>query len=194
MHVFSYFPTFIYREEKPDLVNSTLGFCEEHYEHITQQQAELDVFQTYDLRQDDRLFSLREFFRQSATDILKEQGYIVSDGSLYVSSMWAQKIKRHGHHLAHVHANSLINGLFFLETPENGSYPIFSDPRAGKLMCDLPYERTAELKQCSAEVHFDNVIPGTFLLSNSWLPHSFSYNNSEHETKFVHFMLSVKGE
>ena len=82
--------------------------------------------------------------------------------------------------------------LFFLETPVLGSYPIFSDPRAGKLMIELEEYKTGVLNEQSSEVHFDNVIPGTVLFYNSWLSHKISSNRSESDTKFIHFILNHK--
>jgi hypothetical protein len=82
-------------------------------------------------------------------------------------------------------------GLFFLQAPEGGSYPIFSDPRTSKAMTDFMMADN-ELRVGSSKVFFNNMIPGTFMFFNAWLPHQFAFNQVETPTKFVHFTLNCK--
>jgi hypothetical protein len=90
----------------------------------------------------------------------------------------------------HVHKNTQLSGWFFLETPENGAYPVYHDPRINKQMIELDYIQSAELTNASTQVHFNSVKPGTILIANSWMQHQLTQNNAQTQTKSVHFMIS----
>jgi hypothetical protein len=57
-------------------------------------------------------------------------------------------------------------------------------------MVELDYVRGKELVNASSEVHFNNLKPGTILMANSWMQHQLTQNNSQEQTKSVHFVVS----
>jgi hypothetical protein len=79
-----------------------------------------------------------------------------------------------------------------LDTPEGGAYPVYHEPRMNKQMIELDYVQGPELTNASPSVHFNNVKPGTILMANSWMQHQLTQNNSQEETKSVHFIVSHK--
>jgi len=191
MESYTYFPSIVYRKEIPEWVEETLKYTEKHYTEIGEHMAEDSiVIQTMHMAKDPDLEYLTSYFRDLAVSILKEQGYLTDDYEFFVSGMWGQNLKCNGGHVSHVHRDSQISGFYFLETPEGGSYPIFEDPRTGKLMADLCAAASEDVTPAMPRVHFDNVIPGTLMLFNSWLPHIITRSVAEEETKFVHFTLS----
>ena len=109
---------------------------------------------------------------------------------LYVSGLWGQDVKCNGSTNVHVHKNSQICGWMFLETPENGSYPIYHEPRMNKQMIELDYVPNTEVSNSSSYVHFNNVKPGTILMTNSWMQHQLTPNYAQSETKSIHFIIS----
>jgi hypothetical protein len=109
-----------------------------------------------------------------------------------MSGLWGQDVKCNGGTNVHVHKNSQICGWFFLETPEGGAYPVYHEPRMNKQMVELDYVWKPELTNASSFVHFDNIKPGTILMANSWMQHQLTQNNSQAETKSVHFIVSHK--
>ena len=194
MESYSYFPSIVYRKEIPEWVEETLKHAEKHYVDIQKHMADNSVvIQTMHMAKDPELEYLTSYFRDMAVSILKEQGYLTEDYEFFVSGMWGQNLKCTGGHVGHVHRDSQISGFYFLEAPEGGSYPIFEDPRAGKIMTDLfPVQpvRDDDVSPAMPRVHFNNVIPGTLLLFNSWLPHVITRSGVDEQTKFVHFTLS----
>ena len=188
MEAFAYFASPIYREERPEWVGETLEHTQKYYD---QMQPSV-VKQTMHMANDPDLAYLASYFRDRAVSILRDQGYLTDEYEFYVSAMWGQEFACTGSNLLHVHPDSQISGFYFLETPEGGSYPIFDDPRPAKKMSDLAAEQKEEINAATQQVHFNNVMPGTMMFFNSWLPHMITSNQSEFPTKFVHFILSQR--
>jgi hypothetical protein len=197
MNEFCYFSTPIYRREAPELVGSTLK-CTDRYISAQRDLREslcADVLQTVSLEHDPDISDVLSLFVRTAVDILEEQGYDTSLYNFYPEA-WAQSIISPGYHDVHVHPNVCVSALLFLQVPENGSFPVFQDPRSGKNASELR-GRSNEINVISHStslIHFDNVIPGTMLLFNSWLPHKLSQSRTNIPTKFLHLGLSYEGK
>ena len=86
--------------------------------------------------------------------------------------------------------NSNVCGWMFLDRPEKGSYPIYYDPRVRKSMSSPDSFVSESLTESSETCHFNNVGPGTVLISSSWLEHSLSANNDDLPTTCLHFIVS----
>jgi len=191
MQCFAYFPTLVYREECPQWVNEITSKIAPYFA-AEQVGCENLVKQTQSPIYDEQFVDFKNSFLQAAVGVLGEQGYFVDKYDFFVNGMWGQEICPTGGHGFHVHPNTQVCGLYFLETPEKGSYPIFKDPRTLKTGLDLWQQDFSVLSNASQEVHFTDVRPGTFLLFNSWLSHAISTNLSDHNTKFIHFTVAQK--
>jgi len=193
---FHYFQTAVYREERPEWVDPVLRRSESYYEAQRKRHKEENigwpVIQTEHMGNDPELQFLGEFFGQRATGILESQGYYLEPYELRVNGMWGQEIGQGGMHEPHVHASTQMCGFFFLQTPEWGAYPIFLDPRPGKLMTDCWTKQDGNVHLASPQIHFNNVLPGTFMFFNAWVPHQFTINQNQEPTKVVHFLLSAR--
>lgn len=187
MEWYSYFPSIVCREEHPEWVEPTLQAVQKYYHACS---SDAPMCQTGPLYQDKNLRFLTDYLLEAATQVLAGQGYDVHKYDLYLSGLWGQEIHGNGGTNVHIHKNSQVCGWFFLETPEGGSYPVYHDPRMNKAMAELDYTQGAELNAASAYVHFNNVIPGTVLISNSWMHHQLTPNTSSKPTKAVHFIVS----
>ena len=193
MDAYSYFSSAIYREERPEWVEDTLKYTQKYYVQIESALSEDAVVkQTDNMKNDSDLGYLAAYFRDKGVSILKEQGYFTDEHEFYLESMWGQEFGCTGSNILHVHGSSQISGFYFLETPEGGSYPIFDDPRPGKKMNDLPSVPKDQVTMATPYIHFNNVIPGTMMFFNSWLPHMITPNYSKQPTKFVHFVLAER--
>ncbi len=195
MNEFHYFPSAIYREEKPEWVAHVLKQADQYYEQQKQVNKEhgnsYPVVQTGHMGGDPELFFLADYFAKTATDLLVQQGYDLLRYEFYTSGMWGQEIGCTGMHEPHVHANAHMCGLYFLDAPEGGSFPVFSDPRPGKIMTDFLMS-DGEVRVGTPRIFFNNMVPGTFMFFNAWLPHQFTQNQAQTSTKFIHFTLSCK--
>lgn len=187
MDAFEYFPSAVYREEHPDWVGYTSQVIQKYYDAV---QNSTPLAQTAHLANDPDLKFFVDYLVLASDTILRQQGYDMDKYELYVSGLWGQEVKCTGGTTVHVHKNTQICGWFFLETPEGGSYPIYHDPRMNKQMIELDYAPSTELTNASSYVHFNNVKPGTILLANSWIQHQLTQNNSQEQTKSIHFIVS----
>ena len=189
MNRYDYFSSSIYREEHPDWVGYTRQVVQKYYDQAASNDT-LD--QTVHMANDPDLKFLVDYLVLAADTILREQGYDMDKYELYVSGLWGQDVKCNGGTNVHVHKNSQICGWFFLETPEGSAYPVYHEPRMNKQMIELDYARSNELVPASSEVHFNNIKPGTILMANSWIQHQLIQNNSQAQTRSVHFIISHK--
>jgi len=187
MEAFEYFPCKVYRDEHPDWVGYTLQVVQKYYDAAQNGGA---VAQTQHMADDPDLKFFVDYLILASREILKTQGYDTDKYDLYVAGLWGQEVKCNGGTNVHVHKNSQLCGWFFLETPEGGAYPVYHDPRMNKQMVELDYVQGGELTNASSHVHFNNVIPGTVLMANSWMQHQLTPNASQKQTKSVHFIIS----
>jgi uncharacterized protein (TIGR02466 family) len=189
MDRFEYFPSCVYRDEQPEWIDYTRQVVQKYYDKIPSNGV-LD--QTDHMANDPDLKFLVNYLVLASDTILREQGYDMDKYELYVSGLWGQDVKCNGSTNVHVHKNSQICGWFFLDTPEGGAYPVYHEPRMNKPMVELDYVRGKELVNASSEVHFNNIKPGTVLMANSWMQHQLTQNNSQAQTKSIHFVVSHK--
>lgn len=194
MEGFAYFPSLVYRDEKPEWVDFTLKTVQKYYDQTLQdrpaEQKDWPLLQTAHLANDPDLKFLCDYLLASARMLLQDQGYDVDKYELYLSGLWGQDVMCNGGTNVHVHKNSQISGWLFLETPEGGAYPVFFDPRMNKPMVELDFVQGDNITNATSAVHFKNVIPGTVLFSNSWLQHQLTSNPTNKQTKTVHFIVS----
>lgn len=189
MNRFEYFSSCVYRDEQPEWVEYTRQVVQKYYDKSISNGV-LD--QTDHMAGDPDLKFLVDYLLLASDTILREQGYDMDKYELYVSGLWGQDVKCNGSTNVHVHKNSQLCGWFFLDTPEGGAYPVYHDPRMNKQMIELDYVQGLGLTNASSSVHFNNIKPGTILMANSWMQHQLIQNNSQQQTKSVHFIVSHK--
>jgi uncharacterized protein (TIGR02466 family) len=189
MDRYDYFPSCVYRDEQPEWVNYTRQVVQKYYDQAASN-GMLD--QTGHMAYDPDLKFLVDYLILASDTILREQGYDMDKYKLYVAGLWGQDVKCNGGTDVHVHKHSQVCGWFFLETPEGGAYPVYHEPRMNKQMVELDYVGGKDLVNASSQVHFNNVKPGTILMANSWMQHQLTQNNSQAQTKSVHFIVSHK--
>ncbi len=189
MDAFSYFPTIVYRDERPDLVQKVLPTCVQYLDQVHDQ----SVFrQSEYLGNHPMLQELVNYLLSSTIDLLKSQGYAVHRYDFYLSGLWAQEVNRGPGTNVHVHKNSQMCGWFFLETPQNGAYPIYHDTRMNKSMIELDFVQEKEITVATNTIHFNNMVPGTAMFSNSWMQHQLTGSNADSPTRCIHFIVSHK--
>lgn len=146
-----------------------------------------------EMYKDERFHDFELLIRNTARNILENQGFDLSNYSIDYTEMWIQKFAYEGggHQDTHVHWDNHVSGFYFVECSERTSKPVFHDPRAGRMMLNLPIKDHSKL--CPAmERQIISVKPGTLLLFNSWLPHQFSVDNGIDPFRFIHFNLQAK--
>ena len=93
----------------------------------------------------------------------------------------------------HVHPNNgaQLIGFYFIDTPTNCPKAIIHDPRSGKVQINMQEANSNDATNASDMINFQPE-PGLLLITNAWLPHSFTQNLSKKSFTFVHFNMSVR--
>jgi uncharacterized protein (TIGR02466 family) len=212
LHSFSLFDTILYKAEVPEYLKNKdfMSVCDEHTDQAISNAKKLidernkkfkidvkDHGMSYhsgaEMYKDERFHDFELLIRNTARNILENQGFDLSNYSIDYTEMWIQKFAYEGggHQDTHVHWDNHISGFYFVECSERTSKPVFHDPRAGRMMLNLPIKDHSKL--CPAmERQIISVKPGTLLLFNSWLPHQFSVDNGIDPFRFIHFNLQAK--
>ena len=190
MEGFAYFPTIVYRDERPEFVEELLPHAVKYLDEVRGTQGFL--CQSGALQYDPVFRAASDYLLLSSVNILRDQGYAVDRYDFYLSGLWAQEVGRGAGTNVHVHKNSQMSGWMFLETPENTAYPIYHDARMNKAMVELDFAPSEEVSNATSSIHFNNVQPGTVLFSNSWVQHQLVGGSAEQPTRCIHFIVSHK--
>ena len=188
MEGFAYFPAVVYRDERPDLAEKALPTCLQYLGKV--RNADWPMQQSASMGNDPAMRDVADYLLLSSVDLLRGQGYDVAKYDFYLQGLWAQEIGRNGGTNVHVHKNSQMCGWFFLETPQGGAYPIYHDPRMNKAMSELDFVQGEEVTNATNMIHFNNVLPGTVMFSNSWMQHQLTGGNAETPTRCIHFIVA----
>ena len=208
----SLFDTLIYQAEIPKYLDDKdfMSVCNEHTDKAiknTQQKIEerqkkynaaikdhgMSYHSESKLYEDDRFHNFELLVRNTAYNILTDQGFDLSNHTLDYTEMWIQKFafEGGGHQDTHVHWDNHISGFYFVDCSERTSKPIFHDPRPARMMLNLPIKDHSKL--CPAmERQIIKVKPGTLLMFNSWLPHQFSVDDGIDPFRFIHFNIQAR--
>ena len=188
MEGFAYFPTIVYRDERPDLISSLLPVSINYLDEVRRDDS--NMLQSRFLGQDSRMEELKNYLLISSTNILQDQGYDIKKYDFYISGLWAQEVKFYSGTNIHVHKNSQINGWFFLEVPEDTAYPVYYDNRINKGMIELDMVPSETILNGTSIINFKNIKPGTVLFNNSWISHQLVGGRSNIPTRCIHFIIS----
>ena len=149
-------------------------------------------YHTENLMKQAELYQFRRFIKSTSENILDAQGYDLKDYDLKFTEMWCQEFANQGggHHDTHIHWNNHISGFYFLKCSDKTSAPLFHDPRAGKMMTQLP-EKDRNIVTLATEKVLLRPKPGTVMFFNSYLPHQFAVDNGVDPFRFIHFNLQA---
>jgi uncharacterized protein (TIGR02466 family) len=128
---------------------------------------------------------------QAAWNALSQQGYDMSSIETFVNEMWMQEHYKHSAMEQHIHPNASIVGFYFLECPEGSSKAVLHDPRPGKAMMDIKEADSSQVTLASSMINFTPE-PGLLLLTNGWLPHSFTRHGNDAPFRFIHINIYLR--
>lgn len=190
------FPSAVYSITKLDLIPSALLVANEYLAKSKKEKPKLDglypVRMTDNFYADPRVAELTEAIGQVSWGILSGQGHNMENISVTFYEFWCQEHHKHSGMDEHIHANGAqITGFYFLETPKDCSKVVLHDPRPGKKQINLAETNVQNATAASTAIVFAPT-PGMILLTNAWLPHSFSRHGAAKPIKFIHFTLGVQ--
>jgi len=133
-----------------------------------------------------------QYINSYTFDILNNQGFDLTKYLLVTTQLWVQEFASlgGGNHSPHIHWDGHISGFYFLKCSEKTSYPIFHDPRSGRMMNLLPVKDPSQITLASSSIHFKPE-PGTFIFFNSYLQHEFAVDYGIEPFRFIHFNIQA---
>jgi hypothetical protein len=188
----NYFATTIYAVEKRDFLSPIRAISDKYLEESKNCLGKNMTVMTQNFSTDPEALEFAQYVSQTAWNILASQGYAMNDGVTYFTEMWTQEHNFQSSMDQHFHGNGAqISAFYFLEVPDKACKLIVYDPRAAKVIINLPQADADKMTPASP---FGVFTPkeGVIIFTPAWLPHSFSRNmNSEKPMKFVHMNIAV---
>jgi uncharacterized protein (TIGR02466 family) len=188
----NYFATTIYAVEKRDFLSPILAISDKYLEESKNCLGKNMTVMTQNFSTDPEALEFAQYVSQTAWNILASQGYAMDNGVTYFTEMWTQEHNFQSSMDQHFHGNGAqISAFYFLEVPDKACKLVIYDPRAAKVIINLPQADEDKMTPASP---FGVFTPkeGVIIFTPAWLPHSFSRNmNSEKPMKFVHMNISV---
>lgn len=193
LHEASYFQTKVYAIKKVEFLDAVSAvskrYVQESYERLGE--GKHMTVMTGNFAHEESIKDFSEYVSQTAWNILQSQGYAMDKLVTFFTEMWTQEHNSFSDMAYHVHnMGSQITAFYFLDVPPGGCHMLIHDPRPTKMMINLPDSDEKKVSDATSHIVFTPE-PGTLLLTNSWLPHSFSKNMSMEPTRFVHMNLGV---
>ena len=112
--------------------------------------------------------------------------------SEYFTCMWANVNKVGHQHPQHVHANSFLSGVLYLQLPNGSGKTYFVDPRPATKVLSFEFEKNPN-EWLSSNNWGPPPEVGKLIIFPSWLPHGvdFAQTNSEEERISLSFNIMV---
>ncbi len=192
------FNTPVYFSEKKDWVEKVNKISDPYIQKAKKENKLINnkdfiiVHHSQSLIQDINFKELLNYINSNAFDILNNQGFDLTNYSLATTELWVQEFPSlgGGNHSPHIHWNGHISGFYFLKCSEKTSYPVFHDPRTGRMMNLLPEKDASKITLASSSIHFKPE-PGTFIFFNSYLQHEFVVDHGIEPFRFIHFNIQA---
>jgi hypothetical protein len=185
------FPTIVYSVQKPEFLENVRKIALAALSKEEKLSEIYPVRMSPDIAQDPEIQDFCHYAALTALNILREQGYNVTNKAAFFTEMWCQEHHKFSQMDQHIHSNGAqIVGFYFLDTPEDGCMATFHDPRAGKTQLGLAEFDMARVTYASNAFQLKPE-PGALVLTNAWLPHSFTKNGSSRPFRFVHFNIGL---
>jgi uncharacterized protein (TIGR02466 family) len=202
MRYLNLFPTSIFTDSQPRIVEDYLPIANEYIEKYGKKFSHKDQYSpnhisTYNVQEaadaqasDRRLDNLSSYLIDAARKFLDYQNV---DGSSYKLNPYYlfNRIGKYSGHAQHAHPESIVSGCIYLQTYEDSSPIIFRDPRpVDKYYYYKPiFNRMSDTYKLLPEYSVP-VYTGLVLMWNSWLEHEIPICYSDNERITVAFNLS----
>ena len=136
------------------------------------------------------LAPLFQWMAASCQQALGELGWDFSVARPRFNNAWAM-VNGSGHSVrAHLHPNSLMSGVVYLQTPEHSGNIAFLDPRNGAQVL-LPPLKDPQASLLNGR-HEIVPRPGLMLLFPAWLWHEVGASNSQQERISISFNIGMQ--
>jgi uncharacterized protein (TIGR02466 family) len=188
-----YFSAGVYTVNKPEFLTLARTVSKEYIAR-TRQETTMDkvypVIMSGSFFDDARIQPLADYISNTARAVLDSQGYNMNLYQMTYHEMWCQEHHQYSGQEEHIHPHAHISGFYFLDVPRDSQRVIFHDPRPAKVYSNLAESNGSNATYASTMINYVPE-PGMIMLTNSWLPHSFTKNPSKTPMRFIHFNLGV---
>lgn len=188
----NYFATTIYAVEKTEFLDPIRAVSDKYLSDSKLSHGKTMTVMTHDFSNEPQALGFAQYVSQTAWNILASQGYAMESMVTFFTEMWTQEHNFQSSMEQHFHGNGAqISAFYFLEVPDKACKLVIYDPRAAKVIINLPQADPDVMTPASP---FGVFTPkeGVIIFTPAWLPHSFSRNmNSEKPMKFVHMNIAV---
>jgi uncharacterized protein (TIGR02466 family) len=192
------FNTPIYFSEKKEWVKELNKISDSYIQKAREENKLINnkdfaiVHHSQSLAQDINFEEFLNYINSNAFNILNNQGFDLTNYSIATTELWVQEFSSlgGGNHSSHTHWNGHISGFYFLKCSDKTSYPVFHDPRSGRMMNLLPEKNNSQATLASSSIHFKPK-PGTFIFFNSYLQHEFIVDHGIEPFRFIHFNIQA---
>jgi len=126
-------------------------------------------------------------------EFLDHSGFDMSKYTTFFEQMWVQEFakKGGGHHSAHIHWNTHVNGFYFLKASDKTSVPVFHDPRTGARTTTLHMKPDLKGVWSGHEQFHLKPEPGLLVFFPGYLQHEFSVDHGKAPFRFIHFNITA---
>lgn len=114
----------------------------------------------------------------------KAQGWSLRGLELEMTACWMNVMPRHTYHTLHLHPNSVLSGVYYVNAPRGSVSLKIEDPR-------MPYYMNAPVRPLYHEIEPK---AGMFVLFESWLRHEVPPNRSATPRVCLSFNYSLTSE
>jgi hypothetical protein len=185
-----YFSSAVYTADEPQFLEEAKAVVAEYLKASVKTPNSL-LTQTA-LLFDSRLDPMITHIAQSCWDVLASQGYDMVDKSTHLLEFWAQEHQKYSGMDEHIHGSGAqLVGFYFLECPDEEARIVFSDPNQAKKQINLSQKDFSQATFASTMVNFKPKA-GMLMMTNAWVPHMFTRNNSDKPFTFIHFTVGVE--
>jgi uncharacterized protein (TIGR02466 family) len=181
------FASTVYVIQKPEFLETVTKVSDRYLEKAEPSTLTMSG----DYSNDPEVAEFARYVSQTAWNILSSQGYDMDQLVTVFREMWTQRYFTYASMDQHIHGSgSQISAFYFLSTPEGSNQLIVYDPRPAKVIINLPEKDPKRISLATPHV-FLKPQAGMLILTNSWMPHSFTRNSAQEPMSFVHMNLTV---
>jgi len=184
--VFPVFPTFIHKGRI--ISDADIDNLQKLLIELRQKEdSNIEFWQSTDLLHEDVNFkNLAELILHETDKILN--GYSVIRDSHYISGMWGNIHAPNVAHAAHIHPNSYLSGVLYLNTPTDCGPLIFHDPRPASNIIEFAYE-SYNIRNGKTVIELPE--KGKMLIWPSWLMHGVELGRSQEKEYRISIAFNV---
>ena len=184
-----YFASSVYLVKKPEFLEAVKATAYKHFSEGERNPVH-DLQMGGDISGDPDIQPFAQYVSQTAWNILNSQGYPMASLVTFFTEMWMQRHYKFSNMEQHLHSQSQISAFYFVSVPKDGCAMSIHDPRHAKVYASIGEADASKYTPASNQATF-TFSAGDLVLTNGWLPHSFTRNGSDEPTEFIHMNLGV---